>query len=166
MAKKASPKKAKAKDKQDAKSSPLKERKQNESDDDDATKDGQSADQSQPNYDDHSKAVNASKNQDVTQDESALENKKKRKAECGTSKAHAVDNDKREERSEPGAESSNENDEEDSQQDAAPPSANSVDKLAIDLTKPIKKARTAYFIFSDERRAEIQAKVRYAPSSS
>ena len=32
-------------------------------------------------------------------------------------------------------------------------------KLDIDLTKPIKKARTAYFIFGDEKRAEIQAKV-------
>jgi len=31
----------------------------------------------------------------------------------------------------------------------------------MDLTKPIKRARTAYFIFSDERRAEIQAKVRF-----
>lgn len=32
-------------------------------------------------------------------------------------------------------------------------------KLEIDLTKPIKRARTAYFIFSDENRAEVQAKV-------
>jgi hypothetical protein len=46
-----------------------------------------------------------------------------------------------------------EEDEEDGKPAAVPP------KTDIDLTQPIKRARTAYFIFSDEKRAEIQAKV-------
>jgi hypothetical protein len=162
MAKKTSPKKATATDKQDARSSPLKELKQN---DDDATKDGQRGDQSQPNHDDQSKAANVSMKQADTQDEATVENKKKRKTTCSTIKGHAVDNDDGEERSEPAAETSIENNEADSQQDAAPPSDDSDGKPSIDLTKPIKKARTAYFIFSDERRAEIQAKVGYATLS-
>ena len=35
-------------------------------------------------------------------------------------------------------------------------------KLDIDLTKPLKKARTPYFIFSDDNRAAIQAKVNFS----
>lgn len=71
-----------------------------------------------------------------------------------------------EDQAEPAGKSSKSNDGEDQPEDnAISPKENEDDgkpkatKPPIDLTKPIKRARTAYFIFSDERRAEIQAKV-------
>ena len=46
----------------------------------------------------------------------------------------------------------------DNEEDGKPAAAASLD---IDLTKPIRRARTPYFIFSDENRAAIQAKVGF-----
>ncbi|CAB9521519.1 HMG (high mobility group) box [Seminavis robusta] len=48
--------------------------------------------------------------------------------------------------------------ENDDEEDAKPAAKPTAETPAIDLTRPIKKARSAYFIFGDERRPEIQAK--------
>lgn len=51
-----------------------------------------------------------------------------------------------------------EQDDEDTYGDSKPKAQEA--SAPFDLSQPIKRARTAYFIFSDEHRAEIQAKVR------
>lgn len=52
--------------------------------------------------------------------------------------------------------------EEDKDEDDSKPAAKKLIELPpdFDLTQPIKKARTAYFIFMDERRPEVQAKFK------
>ena len=52
-----------------------------------------------------------------------------------------------------------EHEEEEEEAPATVESAIATDLTKIDIHRPVKRARTAYFVFADERRAEVQKQV-------
>jgi len=120
------------------------------------------ADQDQAEADTTEKVT--SKDMDDTDSIRDKSNKRKLEGDADTSSPNAdkASTDKAKETPVKGDDKAEEEDNDDEDEEHSKPAAKEKAELPsdIDLTQPIKKARTAYFIFMEERRPEVQAKFK------